>query len=306
MRRFLKLSLTIVVSGFLALLLVDAFYTITITRRPLLKIKENRQYDYLIAGDSRTNPLVAPYIDQITGLKTINIGYPSFTLEDNQRILEYFFALGNKVERVILQMDQRFGTATGTRQEWYYWPYLHLQQGILTAGIPFSYYARENKNITFKTIGSGLKYLITVGDGEEVLDTVKINEDFRPFLHNKKLLTDYSKMPFFYDRLDSFHTFLKNHGVKELILFKAPCTPAWFASQTDTTSYKQKLRSMGFKYIDLSGTYTDTSYFKDYTHIKNSKYLEFSRLFIEKVLQPMEESDRLSVKSDAVDLQVKR
>jgi hypothetical protein len=292
MRGFIKLLLIIVLGGYLALFLLDWTYTWTITQRPLLNIKENRNYDYLIAGDSRTNPLVAPYIDLKTGLKTINIGYPAFTLDDNQRILQYFFNRGNRVERVLLQMDLRFGTAAVGKQEWYYWPYLHRQSGILSAELPFSYYARENKNITLKTLGSGIKYLITVGDGESKLDTAEINNDFRPFLYNKKLLKDYSKEPFKYRELIEFNAFLKKNGVRELIFFKAPCTPEWFESQTDTSTYKQKLRGMGFKYFDLSGVYSDTSYFKDYTHIKNNRYLEFSRYFIHRVIDTLELKDR--------------
>jgi hypothetical protein len=298
MRGFIKLILTILLGGYLSFLLLDWTYTMTITQRPLLNIKENRSYDYLIAGDSRTNPLVAPYIDMLTGLKTINIGYPSFTLEDNQRILQYFFNRGNRVDRVILQMDLRFGTATGNRQEWYYWPYLHREEGFFTSEFPFGYYARENKNITLKTLGSGMKYMINVGDGEMTLDTMKIFKDFRPFLYNQKLLKDYSKEHFQYQQLLEFHTFLKKNGVRELIFFKAPCTPEWFLSQTDTSTYKKKLRGMGYKYFDLSGAYIDTSYFKDYTHIKNNKYLEFSRYFIHKVIDPLEMGDRKANTAD--------
>lgn len=90
MKGFIKLLLIIVIGGYITLTLADWLYTMSITQRPLLSIKKNRKYDYLIAGDSRTNPLVAPYIDQKTGLKTINIGFPAFTLEDNQKILQYF------------------------------------------------------------------------------------------------------------------------------------------------------------------------------------------------------------------------
>jgi hypothetical protein len=294
MKGFIKLLLIIVIGGYITLTLADWLYTLTITQRPLLSIKENRKYDYLIAGDSRTNPLVAPYIDQKTGLKTINIGFPAFTLEDNQRILQYFFDRGNRVERVLLQMDLRFGTASGIKQEWYYWPYLHRQAGMLFSEIPFGYYARENKNITLRTLGSGIKYLFTVGDGELKLDTTEINNDFRPFLYNQKLLKDYSKESFRYHELLEFDAFLKKNGVRELILFKAPCTPQWFESQSDTATYKQRLRCMGFKHFDLSGAYGDTCYFKDYTHIKNSKYLEFSRYFIEKVIEPLELKDQQS------------
>ena len=124
------------------------------------------------------------------------------------------------------------------------------------------------------------------------LDTAEINNDFRPFLYNKKLLKDYSQEPFRYRELIQFDAFLKKNGVRELVLFKAPCTPEWFISQTDTSTYKMKLRNMGFKYFDLSGAYRDTSYFKDYTHIKNNRYLEFSRYFIHRVIDTLELKDR--------------
>jgi hypothetical protein len=215
-------------------------------------------------------------------------------LEDNQKILQYFFDRGNRVERVLLQMDLRFGTASGIKQQWYYWPYLHRQVGMLPLEIPFSYYAKENKNITLRTLGSGIKYLFTVGDGELELDTAEINNDFRPFLYNKKLLKDHSKEPFRYQALLEFDAFLKKNGVRELILFKAPCTPQWFDSQSDTATYKQGLKRLGFQHFDLSGAYGDTSYFKDYTHIKNSKYLEFSRYFIQNVIEPLELKDQQS------------
>jgi hypothetical protein len=87
------------------------------------------------------------------------------------------------------------------------------------------------------------------------------------------------------DEIHSFERMLRKNGVKELVLFTAPFSPNWFHSQSDTSTYKRKLVNAGFKYIDLSTIYPDTTYFKDYTHIKNNKYLEFCRYFVDNVIQ---------------------
>ena len=74
MRPFLKNISIILLAGGLSLSLLDIFYTWAITRRPLFWIEKDQHYDYLIAGDSRTSPLLTPYLEMITGKKTINIG----------------------------------------------------------------------------------------------------------------------------------------------------------------------------------------------------------------------------------------
>ena len=88
------------------------------------------------------------------------------------------------------------------------------------------------------------------------------------------------------DKLKNFEKFLKENGVKQLILFTSPFSPIWFPSQSDTTVYKQKLKEAGYTYYDFSTIYPDTSYFKDYTHIKNNKYLDYCKIFHKTVLIP--------------------
>ena len=285
MRPFLKTISIILLTAVISLSMLDVFYTWAITRRPLFWIEKHQHYDYLIAGDSRTSPLLVPYLDQITGKKTINIGYPAFTLEDNRRVLQYFFDRGNRADTVYLQVDRRFGTAIDIRREWYYKPYFFLQDGLEMPRIPFKYYAENNKNITLKSIGSHLKFHFQKDEIRDAWDTSLIMGDYRRFEYNEKLLADHSHLPFLMNELKSFRHFLSDHGVSALVLFTAPYSPNWFHSQKDTSAYKKLLREEGFTYHDLSVIYTDTTYFKDYTHIKNNRYLEFCRDFNERIIK---------------------
>lgn len=279
MRGFLKIVCIIIVAGGLTLSLLDIFYTWGITRRPLLGIQHDHHYDYLIAGDSRTNPLLAPYMEMITKRKTINIGYPAFTLEDNRRILSYFFERGNRADTVFLQIDMRFGTATETKREWYYKPYLIMEHGLLTPRSPFMYYALNNKNITLRQVRDHISFSMLKDEEKAAWDTAAVLSDYRPFVYNSKLLADHATLPFLMEDLKSFDGFLKKNGVRKLVLFTAPFSPNWFHSQSDTTSYKLRLRTEGFEYHDLSTLYSDTTWFKDYIHIKNNRYLQFCRDF---------------------------
>jgi len=286
MRRFLILCAWILGACGISLACLDVFFTWAITEKPLSGIKERRHYDLLIAGDSRTNPLLPGYLDRITGLRTINIGSPAFILEDNLRILEYFFERGNTVDQVALQIDLRFGTERKKIKDWEYEPYLIRQKGLLSPRVPFLFYAKHNQNITFHNVWNGIKHHFKDGRDEPVLDTMVVYLDFRPFIFRQRQLEDYANNPFLMDELKNFERFLKRNGVKKLILFTAPFAPNWFASQSDTTLYKRRLRDAGYTYHDFSTIYPDTSHFKDYTHIKNNRYLEFCRDFTRGVLQP--------------------
>jgi hypothetical protein len=286
MKRFLRLTAIVIISGLAMLAFLDFAYTWAIAQKPLSDIKKDQHYDYLIAGDSRTNALLPSYLNMITGMKTINIGYPAYTLEDNRRVMEYFFERGNKADKVFLQVDLRFCTATEVKREWYYKPYLIGHEGYFApARFPFSYYALHNKNITFMTVKDHLLYSLKSPQEKARFDSMEVVNDYRPFRYNDKLLEDHANNPLLLNELYSFERMLKKNGVKELVLFTAPFSPNWFHSQSDTSTYKRRLVNAGFKYFDLSTIYQDTTYFKDYTHIKNNKYLEFCRHFVENVIQ---------------------
>jgi hypothetical protein len=284
MTRFLRLCSIILVIGFLGLWLLDLWFTWAVTRKPLSGIEENKNYDCLIAGDSRTTPLQAPYLDIYTGLKTINIGYPAYTIEDNHKILKYFFERGNRVERVYLQFDLRFGTAARSVRDWYYHPYILRHESWFKWHFPFKFYSLNNSNIKPSTVIKETWNALRGFDSVTPFDSLEVLNDFRAFKFNPKLLKDNSKDTLLMDKLLSLDSMLKRNGVKEMVIFTAPFAGIWFPSQSDTSSYKKKIREAGFRYHDFSTAYLDTTYFMDYTHIKNNRYFEFCRLFSDQLL----------------------
>ena len=290
MRPFLKLFAVIFILCGIILTSLDILYTWSITQTPLFGIRDNRRYDYLVAGDSRTNALLPFYMDHVSGLRTINVGFPSFTFEDTREMLEYFFAKGNHTDYVLLQMDQRFGTAFELKKQWKYEPYLMRERGFLHPRIPFHFYAENNKNITFAEVTRSMKLAMKGQVDTGATDSIAVLNSNTPFRFNEKLLEDNSRKHFRMEEIEKLRAYLKQKGVKELILFTAPFAPNWFPSQSDTSSFKQQIKKAGYQYHDFSTVYDDTAYFKDYTHVKNKKYLEFSRLFVQTIMTPATDS----------------
>lgn len=282
MRLFLRKLLFVAAGILITLSLLDIFYTWVISETPLHGIRKNEQVDYLIAGDSRTNPLLPEYLSQITGKKVINIGEPGYVLDDNIRILKYFFEMGNRVDRVLLQVDWKFGARHPEdveSKEWRYLPNLIRKEGLLTPRIPFVFYAQNNRNIKPMHIVKFTKTALLRNGQPDPLDTMTVINAHRPFMHNEKLREDYSTMAFRMKDIIALDSFLRRQGVRELILFSTPYLPEWISTQSDSASYKRKVREAGYRFHDFSTVYKDVTWFKDYLHVTNSKYLEFCRLF---------------------------
>lgn len=277
MNKFLR-QMAIVLGGIpLLLVALDGFYTWALSETPAFGIGVNEKVDYILAGDSRTISLRAPYMSHITGKKVLNISAPGYTLDNNIELLEYFFRRGNRVDRVVLQVDQKFGSRTVPSHDFEYKPHL-FRENPLMARIPFRYYAENNRNIRPSEVLGKARQTLSEGAGTPglVLDTVNVK--FTYFRHNNNLLTDHSRDPFRLDDLLALRDFLRSRGVKELILYSPPYLPEWIHSQSDSASFKQKIRDAGFTYYDLSNVYPDTSYFKDHLHVQNRLDMSYCRL----------------------------
>ena len=278
MRQFIK-QVSIFLAGiFIAFSLLDIFYTWIISENPVYSIKNDEHIDYLIAGDSRTDPLLEPFLEHITGKKIIQIGSHGYVLQNNIEILEYFFSKGNRVDKVILQVDWKFGSSIENKKNFEYMPHIMREQGLFKPRIPFEYYMINNKNIRPTHIYKYSKNMLKKDKSESVIiDTVNVKHT--PFVNNRKLWEDYSVNRFRIEEIVALRDYLHKMGVKELILFSPPYLPEWISSQSDSASYKTIIKNAGFKHYDFSTVYKDTSYFKDHLHVKNSKYMEFCRLF---------------------------
>jgi hypothetical protein len=279
MRTFLKQILVVFLAILVTLSLMDIFYTWAVTQKPLHDIRENEHIDYLIIGDSRSNPLVTFYLEHLTGSKVMNFAEPGFVLEDNLTILDYFFRKGNTVDRVLIQADWKFGSRTEVDKNWAYTPYLIREKGLLSPRIPFWIYAENNRNFKPMFLVKQIKDGNTKRTTSQLADTSDINAANVPFRYNEKLKADYSKYPFRINDIKALESRLKAKGVKEVILFSIPHLPEWITTQSDSASYKHIIRKSGFKYYDFSTIYADTTWFKDYLHVRNSRYMDFCRRF---------------------------
>jgi hypothetical protein len=283
MRRFITQTIIVTSVILLSLSLLDIFYTWVISERPAYGIGRNEKVDWLIIGDSRSISLRGPYLSHVTGKKVLNIASPFYTLDNGEELLDYFFDNGNTVERVLLQVDQKFGSKKGIYRNFEYFPHIIRQRGLLSPRIPFKYYAENNRNIRPSQI---LKYTRDALTGRnkvvETLDTTwfKINH----FKTNPKLMTDHSNDEFRIADIKALRDRLLSKGVKEVILYSPPYYPEWIKTQSDSASFKAKVRDAGFKYHDLSTVYTDTSYFIDHLHVKNRKDWEYGRLVASTVM----------------------
>jgi hypothetical protein len=264
--------------------LLDILYTWAITQKPLHDIRENEHFDYLIIGDSRSNPLITFYLEHITGAKVMSLAEPAFILEDNLEILNYFYRKGNTVDRVLIQADWKFGSRTVSEKEWVYEPYLIREKGLLSPRIPFVMYAKHNRNykpmMLVKHIRDGM-----MGNPKSPLsDTNLILASNYSYRVNEKLRADYSIYPFRIDDFKKLETELKEKGVKEVVLFSIPHLREWITTQSDSASFKTKIRTAGFKYHDFSTIYPDSTWFKDYLHVRNNRYMDFCQKFAATVM----------------------
>lgn len=275
MRRFLWQICIVMVGIAVMLSLTDLFYTWSISRMPAFGIRENEKVDYIFAGDSRTISIRPDYMSYVTGRKVLNISSPAYTLDDNRALLEYFFRRGNTVEKVVLQVDQKFGSRTGTQRNYEYLPHL-MREHPFEPRFPFRFYAENNKNIGPRHVIEGLRYDEGANRPRAVPDTLagKVTH----FRYNPRLLVDHSLDSFRIQDIIALRDYLKGKGVKELILYSPPALQEWSRLQTDTASYKRIVRDAGFRYYDLSNVYHDTTYFKDHLHVKNQRDMEYCRL----------------------------
>lgn len=69
MKKFLRLFLLTIGGLMFVLAGLDCLYSYAIAKHPLLRIPENKTYDYLIIGDSRVSSLLERPMSDMTGKK---------------------------------------------------------------------------------------------------------------------------------------------------------------------------------------------------------------------------------------------
>jgi hypothetical protein len=115
MRRFVKYISTIIAICLALMFALDALYTYAFTsgvpRSKLQHIlkQENKTYDYLFLGSSRTEfHIDCDLIEELTGKSCINYGISGTTFKDSYSVLRLMDARGIKFKNVFVQVDYMY------------------------------------------------------------------------------------------------------------------------------------------------------------------------------------------------------
>lgn len=274
MTRFIR-TCSLTAGGLLVTLTgMDCLYSYGIARHPLMDIPENQHYDYLIIGDSRVSSLLEKDISEQTGKKTLVLPHYGDHLADVLKLTDYFLERGNHAETVISTVDLRIAQSSNMTHEWEFYAHEVRAQHYLKPRFPFLMYARNNRRIPFRKVLEEIRRPVNT-----------VRRDTRDFgIFQKYEPSREQKVP--YDtsnlRLDlimELRKKLNEHGIQDHRLMVAPLSPDYPRFHQGSESYKQVMRSHGFRLYDCANVFRDTSAFADILHLKRKTYRDFSRLF---------------------------
>lgn len=282
MRRFIRQIGLVVLAILLLLSTLDVLYTWILSETPVYGIGRNQKVDYLIGGDSRSMLLHAEYLSDVTGKRVVNISSAAFTLDDLVLMVDYFFKRGNTADTFLLQIDPRFGTFQKIEKDFEYHAHLLREKGLFTPRVPFKYYLDNRGDIKPTKVLSAAKNMLRGGEKDRLKDTAVKKPSW--FKVDKRFNKDVTYEVFRIEEIIRLREFLLSKGVKEVVVFTPPHLPSWAEIQSDSSYFKNIVKGEGFKYVDMSLTYSDTAYFRDHLHLRYEKYMEFNRYFAGRML----------------------
>jgi len=280
MKKFLQLFVLTVGVLLLALVGLDCLYSYAIAKHPLLRIPENKTYDYLVIGDSRVSSLLEGPMSDMTGKRVLVLPHYGGNLEDILAVTDYFFERGNRVHTVISTVDLRIAQTAPAKHDWQYYAHNVVAQHYLLPRIPFAIYARNNRKIPLRKVLEEFK---------KPLDTSrKETRDmglFQKYEPHADQMNAYDTTNLRLDIILSLREKLRKQGVMDHRLLVAPLSPEYARYHPGAESYKVVMRKEGFRLYDCSVLYTDTTAFADLVHLKRNKYLDFSRKLADSLIQ---------------------
>jgi hypothetical protein len=274
MTRFIR-TCTLTAGGIAATLTgMDCLYTYGVARHPLLNIPENHTYDYLIIGDSRVSSLLEEDISAQTGKTVMVLPHYGDNLKDVLKLTDYFLERGNHAKTVISNVDLRIAQSSGMTHEWEFYAYDVHAHHYLKPRIPFVIYALNNRKIPFRKVMEGIRRPVDTVRAEH--RDFSITQRYEPS-REQKIPYDTSHLRL--DLILELREKLKKYGIHDHRLVVAPLSPEYPRYHPGSESYKNIMRSKGFRLYDCSAVYNDTSGFADLIHLKRNHYRDFSRKF---------------------------
>lgn len=272
MKKFLQLFL-LTIGGLLFVLAgLDCLYSYAIAKHPLLRMPENKTYDYLVIGDSRVSSLLEGPISEMTGKKVLVLPHYGGNLEDILAVTDYFFQRGNHAHTVISTVDLRIAQAAPAKHDWQYYAHNVLADHYLTPRIPFAIYARNNRKIPFRKVMEEIRRPVDTSRKE-----TRDMSLFQKYEPHADQMNAYDTNNLKLDLILDLRKKLKDQGVHDHRLLVAPLSPDYSKYHPGAESYKVAMRKEGFRLYDCSGIYSDTAAFADLVHLKRNKYMDFSR-----------------------------
>lgn len=280
MKKFLQLfTLT---AGVLTLALVglDCLYSYAIAKHPLLRIPENKTYDYLVIGDSRVSSLLEGPMSDLTGKSVLVLPHYGGNLEDILAVTDYFFERGNRATTVISTVDLRIAQTAPAKHDWQYYAHNVVTQEYLMPRVPFAIYARNNRKIPLRKVLEEIKKPVDTSRKE-----TRDMGLFQKYEPHADQMNAYDTSNLRLDLILTLRKKLRRYGVKDHRLLVAPLSPDYARYHPGAESYKATMRKEGFRLYDCSGLYNDTTAFADLVHLKRNKYLDFSRKLADSLKQ---------------------
>lgn len=272
MKKFLGIFLLTVGGLMLALAGLDCLYSYGIARHPLLRIPEQRTYDYLIIGDSRVSSLLEGPMSEMTGKKIMVLPHYGGNLEDILEVADYFFARGNRAHTVISTVDLRIAQTAAAKHDWQYYAHDVVSSDYLMPRFPFAMYARNNRKIPLRKVWEEIRRPVDTSR-KETRD-MGIFQKYEP--HSDQM-NAYDTSNLRLDLILKLREKLRAQGVQDHRLLVAPLSPEYGKYHPGAESYKDVMKKEGFRLYDCAGLYSDTAAFADLVHLKRNKYLDFSR-----------------------------
>ncbi len=279
MTRFIKTCSLTAGGLFLTLSGMDCLYSYGIARHPLLRIPEKKEYDYLIIGDSRVSSLIEDEIGAKTGKSVIVLPHYGDNLKDVLYLTDYFLERGNRAKTVISTVDLRIAQSSQMTHDWEFYAYDVKAHYYLKPRIPFVMYASNNRKIPFRKVVEGISSPIDSARRET--RDFNIFQRYEPSREQK---IPYDTTHLRLDLILALREKLKKHGIRDHRLIVAPLSPDYPRYHPGAESYKDIMRSHGFRLYDCSKMYTDTTAFADLIHLKRKTYMDFSRRFADSLL----------------------
>lgn len=293
MKKFLIYLSGILLLVLALLFILDFFYTSIYnkanprTKYQYLKSLKNSKVNYVFLGSSRVDNVIVPkLIENVTNLKTVNLGFQGSKMGDIYFVLELLHAYNIEYDTVFIQVDYNFndnGCSINLpyqmapffkdneitknylidyvgKSSFYYFPFFRYCENESKIGVRELFANLINKKTSVRTTKgySALQDLENHKESHRVLPEYIVNRNQ------------------YYEKIKQFGN---DHNLN-IVFFCAP-----FCKHTRNLNYIKRLKVKIPNLHDFSNVIQDDKMFVNCYHLNNDGAFYFSELFCTKILK---------------------